>query len=142
MTACTDRTRTMPLPFAPRIRGGVFCYSRDMKLVKPDQTKVYKNSEACTSIEYPLGDKDINGAVIRLNGRYPEKGYVTNEVCKEMAYVIEGAGTLTVSQETHEIKQGDVMLLLPGEKYYFEGQLTMFMPCSPAWYPEQHKQTD
>lgn len=113
-----------------------------MKIVRANQAQEFKNSEACTAIEYPLGDKDINGAVIRLNGRYPEKGYVTNEVCKELVYVIEGSGRLVAGDEEQEIRQSDLALLLPGEKYYFEGRLTMFMPCSPAWYPEQHKQTD
>jgi mannose-6-phosphate isomerase-like protein (cupin superfamily) len=110
-----------------------------MKLVKSSQTQEFKNSDACTAFEYPLGDKDINGAVIKLDGRYPEDGYVINEVCKEIAFVVDGSGQLTVGDETQELHKGDLALLLPGEKYYFEGQLTMFMPCSPAWYAEQHK---
>ena len=89
-----------------------------------------------------MGDKDINGAVIKLNGRYPEKGQVTNEVCKELVFVVEGTGRLVVGNDIQEIQQGDLALLLPGDKYYFEGQLTMFMPCSPAWYPGQHKKID
>jgi len=113
-----------------------------MKIVRANQTKEFKNSEACTAIEYPLGDKDINGAVIKLNGRYPEKGQVTNEVCKELVFVVEGTGRLVVGNDIQEIQQGDLALLLPGDKYYFEGQLTMFMPCSPAWYPGQHKKID
>jgi hypothetical protein len=44
-----------------------------MKLITKEQTKEYKNSHACTAIEYPLDDKDINGAVINLSGRYPEQ---------------------------------------------------------------------
>lgn len=75
-------------------------------------------------------------------GRYPEKSYVVNEVCKELVYVIKGSGKLVAGNEVEKINQGDVVLLLPGEKYYFEAQLTMFMPCSPAWYPEQHKQIE
>ena len=110
-----------------------------MKVIRANQAKEFKNSETCTAIEYPMGDRDINGAVIKLNGRYPEKGYVTNEIYKELAYVIEGSGRLIAGNEIQEIEQGDLALLLPGEKYYFEGRLTMFMPCSPAWYPEQHR---
>lgn len=49
-----------------------------MKVVYKKQTKQFKNSPVCTAIEYPLGDKDINGAVIELNGRYPDKGRVVN----------------------------------------------------------------
>jgi mannose-6-phosphate isomerase-like protein (cupin superfamily) len=113
-----------------------------MKVAKASQAQEFKNSPACTAIEYPLGDNDINGAVIKLNGRYPENGYVTNEVCKEMAYVIEGNGVLVTDTDSQQLHQGDVLLLLPGETYYFEGQLTMFMPCTPAWYPAQHQHID
>ncbi len=62
-----------------------------MKIVKAIHANKFKNSETCTAFEYPLGDKDINGAVIKLNGRYPEKGYVMNEVCKELVFVVEGS---------------------------------------------------
>jgi hypothetical protein len=113
-----------------------------MKIVRSNQTQEFKNSEACVSFEYPLDDKDINGAVIKLNGRYPEKGYVTNKVCKELVYVIEGSGTLATTDSMHQLEQGDVALLMPGDKYYFEGRLVMFMPCHPAWYPEQHEHVD
>jgi len=33
-------------------------------------------------------------------------------------------------------------LIEPGEKYYWEGKMTMFMPCVPAWYAEQHKEVE
>lgn len=111
-----------------------------MKIVTVDQTQKFKNSDNCEAVEYPLGDKDINGAVIKLSGRYPEKGYVTNKVCKELVYVVEGEGLVITSRESQKLKRGDLALIHPGEKYYFEGKLTMFMPCSPAWYPEQHEQ--
>lgn len=44
-----------------------------MKIVRSNQAKEFKNSESCTALEYPLGDKDINGAVIKLNGALPRK---------------------------------------------------------------------
>lgn len=110
-----------------------------MKIVRANQIQEFKNSEACIALEYPLGDTDINGTVVKLSGRYPDNGYVTNEVCKELVYVLRGSGSLVVGGETQELREGDLVLLLPGEKYYFEGSLDMFMPCTPAWYPEQHK---
>jgi mannose-6-phosphate isomerase-like protein (cupin superfamily) len=86
----------------------------------------------------PPGDKDINGAVIELNGRYPDKGSVVNLKCKELAYVIKGSGKLVVEDKEIKLNEGDLVLIEPGEKYYWEGRMTMFMPCSPAWYPKQH----
>lgn len=111
-----------------------------MKVVAKDQAKEFKNSDVCIAYEYALGDTDINGAVIKLSGRYPETGYVTNEVCKELVYVVSGSGSLVTDKETVELSTGDMALLLPNEKYYFDGTMEMFMPCSPAWYPEQHKE--
>lgn len=35
-----------------------------MKIVEKSKTKEFKNSDVCTAIEYPLGDKDINGVIL------------------------------------------------------------------------------
>lgn len=110
-----------------------------MKIVRKHQAKEFKNSDACIAYEYELEDKDINGALIKLDGRYPEKDFVVNEVCKELVYVAAGKGTLVTEQSQESIQTGDMFILMPGEKFYFEGQLEMLMPCTPAWYPEQHK---
>lgn len=111
-----------------------------MKVVYKKQTKKFKNSNVCTAIEYPLGDEDINGAVIELNGRYPDKCRVVNLKCKELAYVIKGSGRIIVEDKEIKLKQGDMVLIEPGERYYWDGTMTMFMPCTPAWYPGQHKE--
>jgi len=111
-----------------------------MKVAHQSQTKEYKNSEVCIAIEYPLGDKDINGAVIKLTGRYPNEGRVVNRKCKEMAYVISGSGRLVVEDREVELGEGSLVLIEPGERYFWEGNLIMFVPCTPAWYPEQHEE--
>jgi mannose-6-phosphate isomerase-like protein (cupin superfamily) len=111
-----------------------------MKVLRKDQVERHKNSEVCVATEYPLGDEDINGAVIELTGRYPDKGRVVNEKCKELVYVIEGSGKLVVEGKEIELNKGDMVLIEPKERYYFDGNLTMFVPCTPAWYPEQHKE--
>ena len=111
-----------------------------MKVVYKRQTKRFKNSEVCTAIEYPLGDKDINGAVIELSGRYPDRGRVINLKCKELAYVIKGSGKVVVEGKEIKLKEGDMVLIEPKEKYYWEGKMIMFMPCAPAWHLEQHKE--
>lgn len=117
-----------------------------MRLIKRTEAREIKNSPSCTAVEYPLGDRDINGTLIILEGRYPEKGSAVNLRCKEIAYVIEGKGKLGIYGDNHkgyaehEIRQGDMVFLSPGDKYYWEGKLKLFMPCAPAWYPEQHKE--
>ena len=111
-----------------------------MKIVHKDQVKTFKNSEFCTALEYPMDDKDINGAIIKLDGRYPDSGNVVNTICKEMAYITEGEGLISVEGKITKVSKGDLLLIEPGEKYYWEGKLTMFVPSTPAWYPEQHKE--
>ncbi|HUW22286.1 MAG TPA: cupin domain-containing protein [Candidatus Bathyarchaeia archaeon] len=113
-----------------------------MKLVRKTQTKRHKNSQVCLAIEYPLGDKKINGAVIKLKGRYPDHGRVVNLRCKELAFIIRGNGNVVVEGQKLELNPGDLVLIEPGEKYYWQGNLTMFVPSAPAWYPEQHRETD
>ena len=41
--------------------------------------------------------------------------------------------------ETISFKKGDAILIDKKEKYYWDAYCTVVMPCTPAWYPEQHK---
>ena len=110
-----------------------------MKLVKLKQAEKFANSEKCEVLEYPLGDKDINCATAVIKGRYPDSGYCVNEECKELIYVVDGKGTLNKKEEAIQFEKGDVILIDKGEVYYWDAQCTLVMPCTPAWYPEQHK---
>lgn len=110
-----------------------------MKLVKESQAKKFSNSDKCIGLEYPLGDKDINFSIATVKGRYPDNGYCVNEECKELIYVIDGKGTLNKKEEKTEFEKGDVILIDKGEVYYWDAYCTIAMPCTPAWYPEQHK---
>jgi len=113
-----------------------------MKIIHENQTKKSKNNDVCIVIEYPFGDRDINGAIIELSGRYPSKGAVVNLKCKELAYIIEGSGRVVVEGEEVKIKKGDLILIEVGEKYFWEANLEMLTSCTPAWYPEQHKEVE
>lgn len=110
-----------------------------MKLVKFEQSQEFRNGEKCTVVEYPLDDKDINFSTAVLSGRYPDEGYCVNEECKELIYVIKGNGTLNKKDEKIEFSKGDIVLIDKGEVYYWDAHCTIAMPCTPAWYPEQHK---
>ncbi|MBI5614119.1 cupin domain-containing protein [Candidatus Gottesmanbacteria bacterium] len=110
-----------------------------MKHIPSIQSIKYSNSKSCIAHEYPLGDRDINAVIVELKGRYPETGRTANTLCKELIYVINGTGSVVVEGKKVFLQFGDVVLIEPGEKFYWEGNLTMFMPCTPAWTPEQHK---
>lgn len=112
-----------------------------MNVVRKPEAANFTNGPTCAGQEYSFGDSDLNIALVTVNGRYPEAGFVMNEVCKEAAYIVSGVGSIcTLNGEPVAVAEGDAILLQPGEKYYWEGEsLVMVMPCSPAFYPEQHK---
>jgi mannose-6-phosphate isomerase-like protein (cupin superfamily) len=110
-----------------------------MKVLTKSQTNAFSNSNTCDGVEFPFGDKDLNIAVVTVHGRYPDKGHLMNKVCKEIAYVVSGKGSVGVDNEVHELNPGDAVLIEPGERFFWEGeQLQMLMPCAPAFFPEQH----
>lgn len=113
-----------------------------MKIVHKNETKEFKNSDQCGGVEYSLDDKDINAAIGKITGRYPDKNRVVNTKCKELAYIISGSGKVVVEGKEYFFNAGDVLLIEPGERYYWEGNFDVFMPCTPAWYPKQHKQVE
>ena len=110
-----------------------------MKLVKLNEAKKFVNPKSCEVLEYELNDPDINCATAKITGRYPNTGYCMNEKCKELIYVINGTGTLNKENEIISFEKDDVILINKGEKYYWNGNCEIVMPCTPAWYPEQHK---
>jgi len=110
-----------------------------MKRITKSQTVHFTNSPTCSGFEFPFKDKDLNIAVVTVDGRYPDTGHVVNKVCKEIAYVLSGSGSVHVDGVAHRLEPGDAVLLNPGEKFFWQGEkLEMLMPCSPAFYPEQH----
>jgi mannose-6-phosphate isomerase-like protein (cupin superfamily) len=113
-----------------------------MKIVHENQARKFKNSDTCMATEYPLGDKDINVAYVEVLGRYPAEGRVMNEKCKELAYIMEGSGKIVVEGEEISLNERDLILLEPGERFYWEGNMKMLVPCAPAWYAEQHKELE
>lgn len=110
-----------------------------MKIIHKNQTKIFKNSKSCTAIDYWTDDKEINGAVIELTNRYPDKDRVVNLECKEMVYTIKGFGRIVIEDKEIKLNEGDLVLINKGEKYFWKGKMTMFTSCTPAWYPKQHK---
>lgn len=110
--------------------------------VEKNNRNTFNNSDVCTAQEYPLNDPDINAVVIELSGRYPDSGRTINEKCKELVYVIRGSGILVCEGTRVDLSEGDVVLINPGERFYWEGDMDLFMPCTPAWYPEQHKEVE
>lgn len=113
-----------------------------MKVIHKNQTEKFKNSDSCTAIEYPLEDKDIDGAVVELVGRYPEKGRVVNLKCKELSYIVSGSGKIVVEGHETVVQEGDLVLINPKERYFWDGNIVMFISCNPVWQIDQHKKVE
>lgn len=112
-----------------------------MKVIPKEQAKEYTNRN-CYGFEYDLGSKEIDGAIVNVSGKFPESGMAVNEECKEMAYIVEGDGQITIEGEQFDIKSDDLIVIDKGEKYFWEGNFKLFVYCTPAWFPQQHKQVD
>jgi mannose-6-phosphate isomerase-like protein (cupin superfamily) len=112
-----------------------------MLVISKSERVPFTNSPTCSGLEYQFGDKNLNIAIVTVDGRYPETGLLTNDVCTEIAYVLDGTGVVTVGNEARKLAADDAVLIQPGEKFAWQGtKLRMLMPCSPAFYPEQHRQ--
>ncbi|MCX6758616.1 MAG: cupin domain-containing protein, partial [Candidatus Nealsonbacteria bacterium] len=80
-----------------------------MNIIKKSQRNEFKNGAYCIAYEYPASDRDINGALIKLSGRYPEKGFAMNKISKELAYVIKGEGKVVIGEKEFLIAEGDLV---------------------------------
>jgi mannose-6-phosphate isomerase-like protein (cupin superfamily) len=98
-----------------------------------------ENSPSCIVYEYVTKSSEMNIALAEMTGRYPDEGYAVNEACSEMGYVLKGQGKLVTETRSVDLSAGDVVLIPSGEKYYWEGTMSVLVPVAPAWYPEQHK---
>ena len=115
-----------------------------MKIVKKEDAKILKNSDTSSLLEYSikLNEKNMDFCINTISGRYPEKGYCTNEMCQEICYILEGDGSINKNDESIAFKQGDVVFIDKKDIYFWNGECKIIMVCSPAWYKEQCKLLD
>lgn len=103
----------------------------------------FENSPVCKGIGYVDGAVNMDIARIELAGRYPERGWVMNETIYEIAYVLEGNGVfITSDREALEISTGDVLSIVAGKKYAWDGIMTLIVACNPPFDPDQHKELE
>ena len=110
-----------------------------METIRKNQTKKIKNNNNCLAIEYPLKNKKISGAIIKLNGRYPNEGRICNLKCSELFYVIDGSGFIGIEGKKNKISKGDLIFIELKEKYFWKGKMEMFVASVPAWNLKQQK---
>ena len=114
-----------------------------MIVSKQTDATAFENSPVCTGISYGGTGDAIDGATITVTGRYPERGYIKNEVCKELMYVISGQGTLLAGDETTQVfATGDVVFIDSGESFAWDGDFVGFFATTPRFNPGQYKQVE
>lgn len=113
-----------------------------MQIIHNSEAVLFQNSDQCVATEYKLNDRDINVAIIKLNGRYPETGRVFQEASKEVCLILEGEGHVYIEDKECMVQKGDMVFIEPGEKYYWNAHVVMTISCTPAWSKDQQKSVD
>lgn len=110
-----------------------------VKIVKVAEVNKIPASRSTTIFEYLMEEKDVSGAVTEIHGRYPEKGFAQNTLCKELVFVISGEGEIITEEDILSFDTGDTILIDKNEKYYWLGNFSIFMATTPKFSAAQHK---
>ncbi len=110
-----------------------------MQIVKQKKTNIVDAAKGVTIYEYLMQEHGISGATATIDGRYPEKGFAKNTTAKELALVLDGAGVIGLADKESSIEIGDCVCIDRNEKFYWQGNMTLFMVCTPSFKPEQHE---
>lgn len=98
-----------------------------------------QNGPSCEVFQYLHHDPEMDGARIRIHGRYPEDGWVRSTRSKELVYILEGSGKILLESEERALQKGDMVILSPNEWFAWEGDFEMLVVCAPAFRPEQYE---
>lgn len=100
----------------------------------------FKNSETCEGIAYVAENAPLDLSVIRISGRYPERGWAVNETVHEIVLVRQGSGNLALKDaELQSLCEGDVAVVSPGQRFAWQGEMELVMACSPQFTANQYK---
>lgn len=110
-----------------------------MEYVNHKSAVRHENSPNCIVYEYPMKNSEMNIGVAEIAHRYPDEGFAINHKCSEMGYITKGKGKLVTETKEVNLFVGDVVYIPHGEKYYWEGNMTVVLSATPAWHLEQHE---
>jgi hypothetical protein len=91
-------------------------------------------------VSYGGTGDDIDGALISVNGRYPDSGFLVNEINKELVYVTSGTGKLLSRSGEQDFGTGDVIFIDNREEFAWSGSFEGFFATTPRFDPAQHKE--
>lgn len=88
--------------------------------------------------DYPMPSQDVGISYQEYNGKAPDRGWWRNKTCWESYFVVSGTATVYVDAEIHEVKNGDVIVVLPGQKTRLEARdLKIITITKPNWTADQ-----
>lgn len=111
-----------------------------MIIARSTEATSFENSPYCSGRSYGGTGSDIDGAIISVNGRYPESGFLVNEVSKELVYVTAGSGELIHRTGSKKFSKGDVIFIDNREEFAWDGEFEGFFATTPQFDPAQHKE--
>lgn len=109
-----------------------------MQIIKQKKTNVVDAAVGVTINEYLSPEQALSGSTASINGRYPEQGFAINVVSKEIALVLDGEGVIGMHHSETKIEIGDCIYIDANEKFYWQGEMTLFIVCAPAFKSSQH----
>lgn len=109
-----------------------------MEIVRNEHRIKKANSSVCSVYEYPTSNANIDIATATISGREPMNGVAENIICTELVLVTRGCGSVTIDGREYSIYSGDSIVIEPGEKFVWSGDLELVIVCSPRWSSDQH----
>ena len=109
-----------------------------MQILDNKDCKYYKKNNACELYEYSAMGSEFDMAIAKISGKYPDRGYCINMICKEIIYIIEGEGIIYEGEKEHKIKKGDVIIIKNGERFKWDANCIASISCIPAWNPDKY----
>jgi mannose-6-phosphate isomerase-like protein (cupin superfamily) len=87
--------------------------------------RIYNTKEQCleAAIAYQETDKG-----------HAEEFYHSKS--KFIFYIIEGSGIWYIQDKPYRVEAGDVLIIPPGNKFYYKGLLKQICITAPAWEPQ------
>lgn len=100
----------------------------------------FENGSTCRGVGFAVKDLPLDIAYVSIHGRYPEKGWASNELIHEMAWVEKGEGNLLIKDNAPlPLQKGDAVVVKPGEQFAWQGELDIVIACSPPFDKNQYK---
>lgn len=88
-----------------------------------------KERESMRISEYKINEK-FSGSLISLNGKHKR---IKNKVEDRIYFIISGSGVFVVGDDTHKVKQFDLVFIPKMTEYEMEGTMQYFLVSSPEF---------